>query len=63
MPALLIEAGNSVTPPGQMREMDETGHRTTYLHVPGAGHLVHDEQPQIYRDAVESFLATLAGGA
>ena len=63
VPALLIEAGNSVTPPGQMREMNETGHRTTYLHVPGAGHLVHDERPRIYREAVESFLATLAGGA
>ena len=59
VPALLIEAGNSVTPPGQMRKMNETGHRTTYLHVPGAGHLIHDEAPQIYSDAVESFLATL----
>ena len=46
-----------------MREMNETGYRTTYLHVPGAGHLVHDEQPQIYQDAVESFLTTLAGRA
>jgi pimeloyl-ACP methyl ester carboxylesterase len=63
VPALLIEAGNSVTPPGQMREMNETGHRTTYVHVPGAGHLVHDDAPQIYRDAVDSFLAALAGGA
>ena len=63
VPALLIEADNSVTPPGQMRKMGETGYRATYLHVPGAGHLVHDERPQIYRDAVESFLATLAGGA
>jgi pimeloyl-ACP methyl ester carboxylesterase len=61
MPVLLIEAGNSVTPPGQMRQMAETGRRTTYLHVPDAGHLVHDEQPQIYRDAVESFLTALAG--
>ena len=60
VPALLIEAGNSVTPPGQMREMNETGYRTTYLHVPGAGHLIHDEAPQIYREAVESFLTTLA---
>jgi pimeloyl-ACP methyl ester carboxylesterase len=60
VPTLLIEAGNSVAPPGQMREMNETGHRTTYLHVPGAGHLVHDEAPRIYREAVESFLATLA---
>jgi pimeloyl-ACP methyl ester carboxylesterase len=58
-PALLLEAGNSVTPAGQMRRMGETGRRTTYLHVPDAGHLIHDEQPQVYRDAVEVFLATL----
>ena len=62
-PALLLEAGNSVTPAGQMRRMAETGYRTTYLHVPGAGHLIHDDAPQIYREAVESFLATLARGA
>ena len=60
VPALLLEAGNSVTPPGQMRRMQETGYRTTYLHVPGAGHLIHDDAPQIYQEAVESFLATLA---
>jgi pimeloyl-ACP methyl ester carboxylesterase len=60
VPALLLEAGNSVTPAGQMRKMDETGYRTTYLHVPGAGHLIHDDAPQIYQNAVESFLATLA---
>jgi pimeloyl-ACP methyl ester carboxylesterase len=60
VPALLLEAGNSVTPEGQMRRMDETGYRTTYLHVPGAGHLIHDDAPQIYQEAVESFLATLA---
>lgn len=62
-PTLLIEAGNSVTPPGQMREMNETGDRTTYVHVPGAGHLVHDDAPQVYRDAVETFLTALAGRA
>lgn len=56
-PALLIEAGNSVTPPGQMREMHRIGSGSTYLHVPQAGHLVHDEAPQVYRDAVESFLS------
>jgi pimeloyl-ACP methyl ester carboxylesterase len=59
-PALLIEAGNSVTPPGQMREMAEMNSATTYLHVGDAGHLVHDEAPQVYRDAVESFWATLS---
>ena len=56
-PALLIEAGNSVAPPGQMRQMHETGGRSSYLHVPDAGHLVHDEAPEIYRSAVEAFLA------
>lgn len=56
-PALLIEAGVSVTPPGQMAGMSETGSTTSYLHVPDAGHLIHDEAPQVYRHAVESFLA------
>ncbi|MGV0626890.1 alpha/beta fold hydrolase [Mycolicibacter minnesotensis] len=56
-PALLIEAGNSVTPPGQMRQMHRLGFDSTYLHVPDAGHLVHDDAPQIYREAVESFLS------
>ncbi len=55
--ALLIEAGNSVTPAGQMRTMAESGYRTTYVHVSGSGHLVHDEAPDVYREAVESFLA------
>ncbi|GAB4941330.1 hypothetical protein MAHJHV50_41100 [Mycobacterium avium subsp. hominissuis] len=57
VPALLIEAGNSVTPPGQMLEMAERAVAATYLHVPQAGHLVHDEAPEAYRQAVESFLA------
>lgn len=56
-PTLLIEAGNSVTPPGQMREMNKTGHQATFLHVPGAGHLVHDDAPREFRDAVETFLS------
>lgn len=58
-PALLIEAGNSVTPPGQMRGMAEMHSTTRYLRVPEAGHLIHDEAPGVYREAVESFLATL----
>lgn len=58
-PALLIEAGDGVTPPGQMRAMAERDYPTAYLRVPDAGHLVHDEAPQVYRRAVESFLAGL----
>jgi pimeloyl-ACP methyl ester carboxylesterase len=60
VPALLMEAGNSVTPAGQMLTMAEIGFQTTYIHVPGAGHLIHDDAPQIYQEAVESFLTSLA---
>jgi pimeloyl-ACP methyl ester carboxylesterase len=57
---LLIEAGDSVTPPGQMQQMARlAADRATYVRVPGAGHLVHDDAPQAYRDAVEDFLASL----
>ncbi len=56
VPALLIEAEESVTPPGQMRQMHESAQRTAYLKIPKTGHLVHDEAPQYYRAAVESFL-------
>ncbi|WP_155769068.1 alpha/beta fold hydrolase [Mycobacterium asiaticum] len=56
-PTLLIEAGNSVTPPGQMRRMAENDCVTDFLNVPGAGHLVHDDAPELYRKAVEAFLA------
>jgi pimeloyl-ACP methyl ester carboxylesterase len=62
-PTLLVEAGNSVTPPGQMARMLETGDRARYLYVPGAGHLVHDDAPTEYRDAVEPFLTAFTGHA
>jgi pimeloyl-ACP methyl ester carboxylesterase len=62
VPALLIEAGNSVTPPGQMQAMHESGYRTTYVKAANAGHLVHDEAPELYRQAVGGFLSNLADG-
>lgn len=60
-PALLIEAGNSVTPPGQMRQMADISPPMTYVHVPKAGHLIHDDASEAYRRAVEIFLAGLDG--
>ncbi|QVI28899.1 alpha/beta hydrolase [Mycolicibacterium neoaurum] len=59
-PVLLLEAGGTVAPPGQMRRMNEIGYWTTYLQVPGAGHLIHDDAPEIYREAVVGFLTALA---
>jgi len=59
-PVLLIEAEDSVVPPGQMARMVElAGGRASHVRVPGAGHLVHDDAPGDYRRAVESFLALL----
>jgi len=59
VPSLLLEAGDSVTPPGQMARMAQTGHHAVYLRVPGAGHLIHDDAPEVYRDAVQAFLGSL----
>lgn len=59
VPSLLIEAEHSVTPPGQMRKMASLNDFASYLQVPGAGHLVHDDAPDIYRGAVEAFLSGL----
>lgn len=60
-PVLLIEAGDSVAPPGQMRQMHEcAGGPSTYVRVHGAGHLVHDDAPDRYREIVEEFLTGLA---
>ncbi|MBY0443217.1 MAG: alpha/beta hydrolase [Mycobacteriaceae bacterium] len=61
-PALLIEASNSVTPGGQMRAMAAASPQHSYVFVPESGHLVHDEAPQVYRHAVESFLLPLVAG-
>ena len=60
-PVLLIEAGDSVVPPGQMQRMAElAGDRATYVRVPGAGHLVHDDAPDRYQRAVDGFLSALS---
>lgn len=60
-PALLIEAGDTVTPAGQMQQMYEiAGSRAQYVRVDGAGHLIHDDAPDAYRDAVEAFLWALS---
>ena len=57
---LLIEAGDSVTPPGQMTAMAQTaGGPATHIRVGGAGHLVHDDAPEEYRAAVEDFVRSL----
>lgn len=58
VPVLLLEAGDSVAPAGQMATMaEQAGERATYVRVPGAGHLIHDDAPEKYRHTVEAFLS------
>ncbi|MFZ2512463.1 MAG: alpha/beta hydrolase [Gordonia sp. (in: high G+C Gram-positive bacteria)] len=57
VPTLLLEAEYTVTPPGQMAEMAQRSRASTYLRVPGAGHLIHDDAPELFRGAVEAFLS------
>lgn len=60
VPVLLIEAGDTVTPAGQMQRMAQTaGAPAHYVRVAGAGHLIHDAAPEAYRAAVEEFLGGL----
>lgn len=58
-PVLLIEGEFGITPEGQMAEMHARKPKSTYISVPAAAHLVHDEQPRVYREAVSEFLSQL----
>jgi pimeloyl-ACP methyl ester carboxylesterase len=58
-PVLLIEAEQSVAPPGQMARMAARLADATHLVLPGSGHLVHAADPDGYRAAVTSFLDRL----
>lgn len=52
-PVLLVEAEESVTPPGQMAEMARRLPDARHVRIPGTGHLVHAAAPAAYRAAVE----------
>lgn len=59
VPALLIEGEFTITPEGQMRQMADRHRGARYVRIEQAGHLVHDDQPERYRDVVEEFLGGL----
>ncbi|MGW0183138.1 alpha/beta fold hydrolase [Nocardia sp. NPDC003345] len=56
VPTLLIEGEYTITPPGQMRRMAEQHPAADHVLIPAAGHLVHDDRPDLYRAAVQRFL-------
>lgn len=57
-PTLLVEAGESVAPAGQMELMASRMRTATLARVPSTGHLVHAGDPAAYRAAVEPFVTT-----
>jgi pimeloyl-ACP methyl ester carboxylesterase len=59
-PVLLIEAEDSVAPPGQIAEMADRLADATHVRLPGTGHLVHAGDPAGYRRAVTGFLDRLS---
>ena len=59
VPSLLIEAEHTVTPEGQMRKMASINDHSAHIQVNGAGHLIHDDAPEVFRGAVEAFLSAL----
>ena len=62
-PTLLIEGEFTITPPGQMREMEAARPGVRHRVVAAAGHLVHDDQPAVYRVEVEQFLHEIMGSS
>lgn len=60
-PMLVIEAEHTLMPAGQQAEMARRAPEGRHLVIPGAAHVVHDSEPDIYRGAVEAFLAGTLG--
>ncbi len=58
-PVLLLEAEQSVAPPGQIAAMAARLADARHVRVPGTGHLLHAAAPAAYRTAVEAFLAAV----
>jgi pimeloyl-ACP methyl ester carboxylesterase len=58
-PSLLIEGEFGITPDGQIAEMHARNPKSAHVLIPGAAHLVHDEQPERYREEVTAFLTRL----
>ena len=58
-PMLVIEGEHTAMPSGQQAELAERAPNARHLVVPGARHVVHDDEPETFRGAVEAFLSGL----
>ncbi|MEV8608692.1 alpha/beta hydrolase [Amycolatopsis sp. NPDC051373] len=58
-PLLLVEGEHTAMPAGQQAQVAAQVPGAKHLVIPGSAHLPHVEAPEIYRGAVEAFLAGL----
>jgi pimeloyl-ACP methyl ester carboxylesterase len=62
-PALVVLAESGFIPAGEAREMARSRPGTVMVAVPGAGHDVHLEKPEMVRTAITDFLKVLRVGS
>lgn len=62
VPLLVIEAGESVAPPGQLALLASRVPGARHRRLPGTGHLVHDADPAGWAAAVNELLTRTAPG-
>jgi pimeloyl-ACP methyl ester carboxylesterase len=55
-PVLLVEAEESVAPPGQVAQVARRLRDARHVRIPGTGHLVHRSAPREHRAVVEPFV-------
>ncbi|MFW9972674.1 MAG: alpha/beta fold hydrolase [Candidatus Odinarchaeota archaeon] len=58
-PTLIIKGGSSGFSREHAEKMSNIIKNCRVIEIPNAGHVVHDDQPELYKNAVENFLSEL----
>ncbi|MFX1309648.1 MAG: alpha/beta fold hydrolase [Promethearchaeota archaeon] len=58
-PTLIIKGGDSSFQREHAEKMVKTIKNCQLIEIPNAGHVVHDDQPELFRKAVQNFLSEL----
>jgi pimeloyl-ACP methyl ester carboxylesterase len=56
---LLVGAEDSLSPPDEMRTLQEAIPNSVLVEVPAAGHIANMENPAVFTAALEQFLSRL----
>ncbi|MFW9943227.1 MAG: alpha/beta fold hydrolase [Candidatus Thorarchaeota archaeon] len=58
-PTLIIKGGESIFQREHAEKMSKMIKNCQFVEIPDAGHVVHDDQPELFRNTVEKFLTEL----